>query len=118
MSRQNSLPSQVVAIGLSKTEDGSWLRGHNGSPQTAATIRAGTAYVGDMRAGVSWFDRGSTDAYLSDSHGTNFISNMFVVLAEARALFAVVDPAALVKVTPTTGTAAPAERQPTSSRGR
>lgn len=67
---------------------------------------AGTAYVGDWRQGVTWYDRGNTQAYVTDSHADLFIRNTFVVLAEARALFAVTDAAAVVGVTVTPPVAA------------
>lgn len=61
-------------------------------------LAAGKAIVGDLAAGVTWFDRGTTDIYLTDSHVDNFIKNIFVILAEARAAFAVTAPAALASV--------------------
>jgi HK97 family phage major capsid protein len=67
-----------------------------GLPIVAArSIAAGTAYVGDFRNGETWFDRGNTDVYMSDSHGDFFLRNQLVILAEARAAFAVTEPDAI-----------------------
>lgn len=63
----------------------------------AAGVPAGSPYVGDFSQGLTWFDRGVTDVFMSDSHADFFLRNMLVVLAEARAAFAVTEPAALVK---------------------
>jgi len=62
-------------------------------------VPAGTAYVGDMSVGVTLFTRGSTTVYLTDSHGTNFINNILLLLAETRGLAPVVEPAALAECT-------------------
>lgn len=61
-------------------------------------IPIGTSYVGDFTQAVTWFDRGTTDVFISDSHADFFIRNVFVILAEARAAFAVTDLNALVEV--------------------
>lgn len=73
-------------------------------PVAAGAVPEGTAYVGDFRAGVTWFDRGTASVYMTDSHADYFIRNLLVILAETRAAFAVTDPLALAKVT----TSAPA----------
>ena len=65
----------------------------------ARSIAAGTAYVGDFRNGATWFDRGTTDVYMSDSHADFFLRNQLVILAEARAAFAVTEPSALCEAT-------------------
>jgi HK97 family phage major capsid protein len=67
-------------------------------------IPAGTAYVGDLKTGLTLFDRAQTAVYLTDSHADNFLRNILVVLAEARALPVVTGPEAMYKVT--TGAAA------------
>lgn len=64
-------------------------------------IDAGTAYVGDFKAGMVLFDRAQTAVYMTDSHADNFLRNILVILAEARALPVVAEPAALQKVVPT-----------------
>ena len=65
----------------------------------ASSVAAGTAYVGDFKQGATWFDRGNTDVYMSDSHADFFLRNQLVVLAEARAAFAVTEAAALCEAT-------------------
>jgi HK97 family phage major capsid protein len=64
-------------------------------PVAAAAIPAGKAYVGDFQAGATLFDRGVTNVFLSDSHAALFISNILVILAEARLKSAVTEPLAL-----------------------
>jgi len=64
----------------------------------SSAVPAGSAYVIDRQA-VTWFDRGTTDVYLSDSHEDYFVRNMLVILAEARAALVVTEPGAAVKVT-------------------
>jgi HK97 family phage major capsid protein len=59
------------------------------------SVAQGTATVGDFKTGMTWFDRGTTDVYMSDSHADFFLRNQLVVLAEARAAFAATEPAAL-----------------------
>lgn len=67
----------------------------------AAAVPAGTAYVGDFQAGATLFDRGVTNVFLSDSHASLFISNILVILAEARLKSAVTEPNALCECTAT-----------------
>lgn len=64
----------------------------------ANSIAAGTAYVGDFKTALTWFDRGVTDVYMSDSHADFFLRNQLVILAEARAAFAVTEGAAMQAV--------------------
>jgi HK97 family phage major capsid protein len=64
----------------------------------AAAVPVGTAYVGDFQNGLTLFDRGTTAVMMTDSHADYFIRNMLLVLAETRALPAVTEPQALVKV--------------------
>jgi HK97 family phage major capsid protein len=68
-------------------------------PVAAAAIPAGKAYVGDFAVGATLFDRGVTNVFLSDSHASLFISNILVILAEARLKSAVTDPLALCECT-------------------
>lgn len=65
------------------------------TPVAAAAIPAGKAYVGDFVAGATLFDRGVTSVFVSDSHASLFISNILVILAEARLKSAVTAPLAL-----------------------
>ncbi len=67
---------------------------------SSADVAAGTAYVGDFKNGVTWFDRGTTDVFMSDSHADFFLRNQLVILAEARAAFAVTESEALASATP------------------
>lgn len=76
------------------------------------SVPSGTAFVGDFSQGVTWFDRGTTDVYLSDSHADFFLRNTLVILAEARAAFAVTEPATMAKVEATE----PETRRPTTRK--
>ena len=69
------------------------------TPVAAAAIPAGKAYVGDFASGATLFDRGVTNVFLTDSHASLFISNILVILAEARLKSAVTDPLALCECT-------------------
>jgi HK97 family phage major capsid protein len=62
---------------------------------------AGTAIVGDFRTGVTQFYRSEVALYISDSHASTFLSNVFTLLCERRSLAAVVRPDALVEVAAT-----------------
>jgi hypothetical protein len=66
---------------------------------SSAAIPAGTVYVGDFKTALTWFDRGNTDVFMSDSHADFFLRNQLVILAEARAAFAVTEVAALAEAT-------------------
>jgi HK97 family phage major capsid protein len=63
----------------------------------SSRLAAGTAYVGDFREGVTLFDRGVTNVYLTDSHADFFLRNQLVLLGETRALPVVTTPTALAK---------------------
>lgn len=65
----------------------------------AAAIPAGTAYVGDFKIGVTYFDRGGASVYMTDSHADFFLRNTLVILAETRGLPVVTENNALAKVT-------------------
>ena len=78
---------------------------------SAGAVPAGTAYVGDFTNGLTLFDRGTTAVMLTDSHADYFIRNMLLILAETRALPAVTEPQALVKVTAGTGAVAASSQQ-------
>jgi HK97 family phage major capsid protein len=60
-------------------------------------IPAGTGLVGDLRTCVLW-DREQASIQVSDSHADFFIRNMVAILAELRAAFGVLRPAALVEI--------------------
>lgn len=58
----------------------------------------GTILTGDLRQAVLW-DREQASIQVSDSHADFFIRNLVAILAELRAAFGVLRPAALVKAT-------------------
>ena len=66
-------------------------------PVASSSQPVGTATVGDFQAGVQYLDRNVTDVFLTDSHAAFFISNILVILAEARGKSVVPEPAALVE---------------------
>lgn len=65
------------------------------SPISASSQPAGTATVGDFRAGVQHYTRSNVQLFVTDSHADTFLSNVFTLLAERRSKTAVVRPAAL-----------------------
>lgn len=67
------------------------------TPIASAAQPEGTATVGDMSAGVQHYRRSGISLYVTDSHGDTFLSNVFTLLAEARAKTIVTRPAALVE---------------------
>lgn len=80
------------------------------TPVPVPGIASGTAYVGDFKEALTWFDRNRSAVYLTDSHADYFIRNLLVVLAETRALFAVTNATAAAKITWTPTTAAAAAK--------
>jgi HK97 family phage major capsid protein len=60
-------------------------------------IPQGTAYVGDWTKAIL-FDRQQASLQVTDSHADFFIRNLVAILAELRAAFAVLRPAAFVKI--------------------
>jgi HK97 family phage major capsid protein len=58
---------------------------------------AGTAIVGDFKEGVTLFDRGVADVFVTDSHADFFVKNLLVILAEGRYKSAITDPLALAE---------------------
>lgn len=58
----------------------------------------GTAFVGDFRTMVLW-DREQASITMSDSHSDFFIKNLVAILAEMRAAYGALRPAAIVKIT-------------------
>jgi HK97 family phage major capsid protein len=82
----------------------------------SSSVPAGSSFVGDFTNGLTWFDRGNTDVYMSDSHADFFLRNQLVILAEARAAFAVTEPEALAEATTGTAPVAPAAASSRSSK--
>lgn len=64
-----------------------------------STVPAGTALVGDFRAAVEHYRRTAAQVYITDSHASNFTSNIFTLLGEGRSASALVKPNAIVEVT-------------------
>jgi hypothetical protein len=69
------------------------------SPVALPNLPSGTAYVGDFREAVTFFDRQQTQVLITDSHAEYFLRNKMVILAEARGRVAVTNAAAVVKCT-------------------
>jgi HK97 family phage major capsid protein len=66
-------------------------------------IPSGTGYVGDFRE-LFLFDRSKgPEVFVTDSHDSNFVRNILVVLAELRAGFCVRRPQSIVKLTLSVG---------------
>ena len=72
-------------------------RGACGSVSSNA-IASGTALVLDTAAVQVW-DRQSATAYMTDSHASNFTSNILTLLLECRMALSLYQPKAVVKVT-------------------
>jgi hypothetical protein len=68
------------------------------TPVSLPGLASGTAYVGDMREALTFFDRQQTTLLMTDSHGEYFLRNKLVLLAEARGKMAVTNAAAAVQV--------------------
>ncbi len=58
---------------------------------------AGTATVGDFKAGVHHYNRSGISLFVTDSHADTFLTNVFTLLAERRSKTVIVRPAALVE---------------------
>jgi HK97 family phage major capsid protein len=71
------------------------------TPIPAVGQTAGTAVVGDFRTAVTQFYRSEIALYITDSHASTFLANVFTLLAERRSLAAVIRPQALVEVAAT-----------------
>ena len=67
------------------------------TPVAVPGLTAGVAIVGDFKEGVTLFDRGVADVFVTDSHASLFISNILVILAEGRFKSAITDPLALAE---------------------
>ena len=84
---------------LSDEAGGSVARTAWGLRQVHSTaIAAGTALLIDPMA-VTVFDRQQPTAYLTDSHASNFTSNILTLLLEARLGLAVFIPSGICKIT-------------------
>jgi HK97 family phage major capsid protein len=68
-------------------------------PASSAEVDEGTAIVGDFRRAVTNWYRTGVQILATDSHASNFTSNIFTILGEARSWVDVVRPNGLVKVT-------------------
>lgn len=101
-------PAQVEEVELQQAATGNYFFGGPGAAGTANTlwgvpvveseaVPAGVGYVGDFRQCVLW-DREQATIQVSDSPGDQFIRNMVTILAELRAAFGIVRPAAIVEV--------------------
>jgi len=54
------------------------------TPVASSAVTAGTAYVGNLADAMVLLTRGQVAVYITDSHGENFTSNIFTILAETR----------------------------------
>lgn len=88
---------------MGTTLDGPRVRGGYWglTPIPSSEQTLGTATVGDFRAAIQRFIRSQVNLYITDSHASTFLANVFTLLAERRSLTAVVRPQALVEVTAT-----------------
>ena len=71
------------------------------TPVPSAEQAAGTATVGNFKAGATLFYRSGVGVFATDSHADTFTSNIFTILAERRAKPAVTQPDALCECTVT-----------------
>lgn len=71
------------------------------SPAPCGAIASGTAYVGDFSVGMAELVRSEVSVYTTDSHASNFISNLMTTLVEARTKPIVHRAEAITKVTGT-----------------
>ena len=71
------------------------------TPVAATSQPAGTATVGDFSAGASRFTRNGVNLYITDSHASTFIQNVFTILAEARSKTVIRHPNAFYEATKT-----------------
>jgi len=69
---------------------------------TSQTVTEGYALLGDWRKAILW-DRERASIQVSDSHSDFFIRNLVAILAEMRAAFGVIRPAAFCQVDLTSG---------------
>lgn len=74
---------------------GSTFWGLRPIPSTTQTV--GTAVVGDFRTALTHYTRSGVSLYVSDSHGTTFLDNVFTLLCERRSKTVLVHPTALAE---------------------
>jgi HK97 family phage major capsid protein len=100
-------PTDYESIVLEKDADGNYTHGRPISelntlwgmtPVVSPVFTQGTALVGDYTQAIMWLRAGIAIS-ASDSHNDFFIKGLVAVLAELRAAFAVLQPAAFCKVT-------------------
>ena len=84
--------AQLAAKGAERTD-----RFWGLTPIPVPGLTAGSAIVGDFKEGVTLFDRGVADVFVTDSHADLFIKNILVILAEGRYKSAITDPLALAE---------------------
>jgi hypothetical protein len=65
----------------------------------APAVAPGTAYVGDFASGATLLDRQVTSLFMTDSHASEFTSNIVRILAEARMKPLITRPEAIVECT-------------------
>lgn len=68
------------------------------TPVVSNAVAAGTALVLDRTAAMVW-DRQDPTLYLTDSHASNFTSNILTMLVELRAALSLFQPKGVVKIT-------------------
>jgi HK97 family phage major capsid protein len=68
------------------------------TPVTSNAIAAGTALVLDKTSAMIW-DRQQPVMYLTDSHASNFTSNILTMLVELRAAISLFQPKGVAKIT-------------------
>lgn len=100
-------PNDNEAFDLLKSSDGSFYFGGPGGNSSnpmwglprveCEAIPEGTALVGDFRTAVLW-DREEAAIMATDSHSDFFVKNLIAILAEMRAAFGVIRPAAFVTI--------------------
>jgi hypothetical protein len=62
---------------------------------SSSAITAGTSLVADSRVAFEAYRRTGVSVYITDSHASTFVSNIFTLLGEARQTTVVVDPNAV-----------------------
>jgi hypothetical protein len=68
------------------------------APKASSAVPAGTAWVGDFSTAMAFLARTEVSMYSTDSHASNFTSNLITQLCEARGKAIVHNPRAVVKV--------------------
>jgi hypothetical protein len=68
------------------------------TPVHSTAIAAGTAMLVDPMS-VAVFDRQQVSAYMTDSHASQFVSNVLTLLLEARIGLGLFDPSGVASIT-------------------